>query len=182
MSRVLYYAAASLDGYLATPEHGLDWLLALDNDPDGALGWNGVDSRIGALVMGRATYDWLVTGPLAEPGSTWPHRQPTWVRTRRAPAEPNPGGDIRFTSADAATVVGQMRAAAGDADLWCVGGGQTAAWLLEAGLVDELWISIAPVVLGAGIPLLPVPARLQTLAVDRNRDFAAVRYRVLPSP
>jgi riboflavin biosynthesis pyrimidine reductase len=47
-----------------------------------------------------------------------------------------------------------MRTVTGARDLWCVGGGRTAAWLHAAGLLDEVWVSIAPEILGAGTPLL----------------------------
>lgn len=178
MGRVIYYTAVSLDGFISDAHSALDWLFRHESDPDGALGWNAFNARIGALVMGRTTYDWLVDGPLADPGASWPHHQPCWVLTTRPAPDPLPGADVRFTHAQAAQVVQDMRAVAGARDLWCVGGGRTAAWLHAAGLLDEVWVSIAPEILGAGTPLLGAAAALELVEVSRNQDFVTGRYLV----
>lgn len=177
MSRLVYYTAMSLDGYVATREHDLSWLLSRDGDPEGPLGFSAFERRVGAIVMGRSTFDWVAAHLPPEEG--WPHHQPCWVVTSRA-IDPGrfPTSDIRATSAPAAEVVAQMRAAAGDLDLWCVGGGRTATWLHDSGLLDEVWVSIAPVLLGAGIPVVDGHVELDLVDVDRNRDFAVCRYRV----
>jgi len=177
MGRLIYYTAMSLDGYVATREHELSWLLSRDSDPDGPLGYSGFEQGVGAIVMGRRTYEWLVdTMP---PDAEWPYRQPCWVLSSR-PVEPGrfTGADIRAASASAEDVVTQMRTAAGDRDVWCLGGGQTATWLHAAGLLDEVWVSIAPVLLGDGIPVISDHVELELVDVDRNRDFAVCRYRV----
>ena len=178
---MIYYSAVSLDGYVADAAGSLAWLHAHDNDADGPLGWNAFDALIGAMVMGRDTYDWLRNGPLAEDDAVWPHRQPCWVLTHRPDLRAPAGADLRPTDEPATRIAEQMREAAGGADLWCVGGGRTAAYFHAAGLLDEVWLSVAPDVLGGGVPLLPVasPARLELLDVQRNRDFAALRYRVV---
>lgn len=177
MGRVVYYTALSLDGFVATREHDLSWLLSRDSDPEGPLGYAAFDRQVGAIVMGRSTYDWIVD--TLPPDADWPYRQPSWVLTSR-PIDTVRfhDADIRTTSAPAGEVVDQMRAAAGDLDLWCVGGGRTATWLHAAGLLDEVWVSIAPVLLGDGIPVIHGHAELHLVEVDRNRDFAVCRYRV----
>jgi len=181
MARMIYYSAVSLDGFVADAAGSLAWLDRHDNDPDGPLGWSAFDASIGAMVMGRSTYDWLHSGPLAAEDATWPHRQPCWVLTHRPDLAGLPGADLRPTAEPAGSIVEQMRQVAGDADLWCAGGGRTAAYFHAAGLLDEIWLSVAPDALGAGVPVLPVavPSRLELLDVDRNRDFAALRYRVV---
>jgi len=174
---MVYYTAMSLDGYVATAEHDLSWLLSRDGDPEGPLGFSAFDRQVGAIVMGRATYDWVVAH--LPPEEAWPHRQPSWVLTGRPlDAGRFPTADIRTATTSAADVVAAMRAAAGDLDLWCVGGGRTATWLHDAGLLDEVWVSIAPVLLGAGIPVIGGHVELDLVDVDRNRDFAVCRYRV----
>lgn len=177
MGRVVYYTAMSLDGYVATREHELSWLLSRDNDPEGPLGFVAFDQQVGAIVMGRRTYDWIVD--TLPPDADWPYRQPSWVLTTR-PIDVGrfTGADIRATSASAAEVVDQMHAAAGGLDLWCVGGGRTATWLHSAGLLDEVRVSIAPVLLGDGVPVIGDHVELDLVDVDRNRDFAVCRYRV----
>ena len=177
MSRIIYYTAMSLDGYVATPDHDLSWLLSRDGDPEGPLGFSAFERQVGAIVMGRATYDWVVAHLPSDEG--WPYRQPCWVLTSR-PIEPGrfPTADIRTIATSAAEVVTGMREAAGGLDLWCIGGGRTATWLNDAGLLDEVWVSIAPVLLGTGIPVIDGHVELELVDVDRNRDFAVCRYRV----
>ncbi len=174
---MIYATSASLDGFVADRHGTLDWLDGLDHDPAGPGGFAEIDARAGAMVMGRATYD-SVARALDRSGDPWPHRQPCWVRTRRPLDRPIPGADLRVTDRPAAEVTGELRRIAGDADVWCVGGGQTASWLLDAGLLDEVWTTVAPVVLGGGVPLLVQPAPLELLEVERNGTFAVLRHRV----
>jgi dihydrofolate reductase len=181
MGRLIYYTAVSVDGFVADATGSLAWLDGLDNDPEGLLGWETFDTGVGALVMGRTTYDWLVSGPLADPDTRWPHRQPGWVMTHRAVARVPAGADLTFADASPEQVVSQMRAAAGAADLWLAGGGVTAGSFARAGLIDEIWLSVAPVVLGGGAPVLASPVTLRLAYAGRNGDFAALRYLVDPA-
>jgi dihydrofolate reductase len=72
-----------------------------------------------------------------------------------------------------------MVAAAGERNVWVVGGGDLAGQFHDHGLLDEVWVQYAPVTLGAGAPLLPRRAELELVEVDRNRDFGCLRYRVV---
>jgi len=96
---------------------------------------------------------------------------------------PFPGEDIRFTAADTreelVALHAEMVAAAGELDVWVVGGGPVAAQLAEAGLLDEVVVAIAPVTLGGGAPLLPARVELATREVAQNGEFACVRYAVV---
>jgi dihydrofolate reductase len=177
MGRAIYFTAMSLDGYVADPNGSLDWLDGWDNDPEGPLGWSGFDAGVGAFVMGRTTYDWLMAGPLADPESVWPHRQPGWVMTTRDVDRAHSGADLRFTDAPVADVMEQARRAAGAADVWVAGGGVTATRFARAGLVDEIWLSVAPVLLGGGAPVLTEEMPLKLAQAARNGDFAALDMR-----
>jgi dihydrofolate reductase len=88
------------------------------------------------------------------------------------------GADVRLTRADITEVHGEMLAAAGEKDLWVVGGGDLAGQFADAGLLDEVWVQFAPVTLGSGAPLLPRALDLELLDVARNRNFLCGRYRV----
>ena len=105
------------------------------------------------------------------------YEQPTWVFSSRA--LPRVAGDLRFVSGDVTAHHADMVAAAGDRDVWVVGGGDLAGQFADAGLLDELWVGWAPVTLGAGAPLLPRRLELRLEEVVRNRDFAAARYTVV---
>ena len=176
MSRVVYYTAMSLDGFVADEHDRLDWLFAQEADPSGDLGFAEVDAGAGALIMGRRTFDWVVA-ELARTGDVWPHRQPCWVVTRREGAVPD-GADVRFTGGPAAEVVAAARRAAGEKLVWCVGGGETATGLAAAGVLDEVWVAVAPVMLGAGSPVLSKRLDLELLTTGRNGDLVTARFRV----
>lgn len=169
-----FYTASSLDGFIATEEHSLDWLLSQDIDEHGPMAYPGFEKNIGALAMGASTYEWVMRH---EEGN-WGYRQPTWVFTHRELALPA-DADVRLTRQDVRTVHAEMVAAAGEQDLWVVGGGDLAGQFADAGLLDEVWVQYAPVTLGSGAPLLPRRLDLELLDVARNRNFLCGRYRVV---
>ena len=72
-----------------------------------------------------------------------------------------------------------MRKAAGDRNVWLVGGGDLVGQFADAGLLDEVIVMLAPVTLGAGKPLLPRRLELRLDEVGRNGDFVAARYAVV---
>lgn len=174
-----YFTASSVDGFIADPEHSLSWLFTRDIDPHGPMGYQRfIEEAVGAVAMGSTTYRWILEHELrGDESKPWPYAQPTWVfSTRRLPRV---RGDIRFVKGDVARLHADMLAAAGDRDVWVVGGGDLAGQFADAGLLDELWVQYAPVVLGAGAPLLPRRFELRLEDVVRNRDFACARYSVL---
>ena len=150
MTRTTFYTATTVDGYLADEHDSLDWLFVQDLDSKGAFAYDGFIERIGALAMGATTYAWIVDH-LAATGESWSYTQPTWVFTHR-PFHAIDGGDIRFTTDPVPDVHARMVEAAAGRDLWVVGGGDLAAQFADAGLLDEVMLSIAPVTLGAGRP------------------------------
>lgn len=171
-----YYVASSLDGFIADEHDGLEWLLGQDVDEHGPSGYAAFIEGIGALVMGSTTYEWILRHE-AQAGGTWPYSVPSWVMTTRdLPVMAH--ADVRFARGDVAGVHGAMTEAAGGRDLWVVGGGALASAFAAAGLLDEVVVSVAPVTLGAGRPLLPGRHDLELLEVARNRAFACSRYAV----
>lgn len=150
-----YFTATSLDGFLATEDDSLEWLFPLGDME--ASGYPAFIAGVGALAMGSATYEWVLRNAdkmAEETGSPWPYIQPTWVfSSRQLPAVA--GGDIRFASGDVRRVHAEMRAAAGDKNLWIVGGGDLAGQFYDAGLLDELILGVGSATLGRGKPLFP---------------------------
>lgn len=182
MSITQYYTAATLDGFIADPDHSLDWLFqfgdsATDDYPD-------FIANVGAVAMGSSTYEWLLAhlfGPGTQQAPPWPYQQPTWVfTTRELPHVP--GADVRFVRGDVAPVHAEMLAAAQGRNLWVVGGGDLAGQFYDRGLLDELIVTIASVTLGEGQPLLPrriitPPLELQSVRAF-GAAFAQLRYLV----
>jgi len=169
-----YYTATTLDGWIADPDDSLDWLFRQEEGDSGDFGFDVFMARVGALVMGSTTYEWVLAHEAA--GNGWPFALPTWVMTHRE--LPARDGDVRFSSADVRDVHAEMTAAAGGRDLWLVGGGDLAGQFAQARLLDEVVVSIAPVTLGAGRPLLPRRLDLELVAAAVNGSFVSARYRV----
>jgi dihydrofolate reductase len=176
MTRTVFYTAATLDGFLADEHDSLDWLFVQDQDEAGPMNYEQFIAGMGAMVMGATTYTW-VADHLARTGEQWSYDLPCFVFTHRD-LEPLTAG-MRFVSGAPAEVFDEIAAAAGDRDIWMVGGGDLAAQFAEARLLDELIVSIAPVTLGAGRPLFPRRFALELIELARNRDFACARYAVV---
>lgn len=175
-----FYTASSLDGFIATKDHDLSWLLQFGFPEDGS--YAAFIREVGAVVMGSATYEWILrNAPDVEKsvGSAWPYTQPTWVFTTRA-LPSVPGADIRFVRGDVRPVHAEMAAAAGKKNAWIVGGGELAGQFHDAGLLDELIIQIAPVTLKEGIPVFPrrivTPPMKLVSAAPFGGAFVEIRY------
>lgn len=181
MSLTQYYTATTLDGYIADPTHSLDWLFTRDQDHKGLLNYAEFIEGVGALAMGSSTYEWILDHEFADKDPSewkWPYAPPCWVFTSRELREV-PGSDITFVRGDVAPVHAQMVAAAGRKNVWIVGGGDLVGQFADAGLLDEVIVYVAPVTLGAGMPLLARRVELKLEETGRNGDFVASRYSVV---
>ncbi len=177
MAKTVYYTATTLDGYIADPGDSLDWLLVQDFDTSGPMNYDAFIAGIGAVAMGATTYEWI-RARITAGTDKWTYTVPTVVFTHRdLPAVE--GADLRFVSGDAADVHARLVADAAGRDVWVVGGGDLAGQFADAGLLDEIVASIAPVTLGAGRPVFPRRYALRLEEVARNRAFACARYTVL---
>lgn len=180
-----YYTAASLDGFIATPDDSLEWLFPLGDIE--ATSYPTFIKEVGALAMGSATYEWMlrhVVGREAQASRPWPYQQPAWVFSSRTLPEV-PGADIRFVRGDVRPVHRAMAEAAGGRNVWIVGGGELAGQFYDHGLLDELLVQVGSVMLGAGKPLLPrtitsPPLRLRSVRAV-GTGFAELHYEV-PRP
>lgn len=193
MAKTVYNTATSIDGYIADPDNSLEWLFTVpggapeESDATGEAEESPLDefgqflAGVGAICMGSTTYEWILDHEKAvEHPEKWVYEPPTWVFTSRdLPAVP--GADIRFVSGDVAPVHAEMVATAGDRDRWIVGGGELVGQFFEAGLLDEVRLSLAPVFLGGGAPLLPrriLAERLELTETKSVGQFACLTYRV----
>ncbi len=176
MSRTIYLTATTLDGYIADEQDSLEWLFAQDIDPAGANSHEALMAGVGAVVMGRTTYEW-VRDHLHAAKERWPYAIPTWVITH-AQLSGIDGADIRFAQGAVAPIHAAITEAAGARNVWVVGGGDLAGQFADAGLLDQLVVSIAPVTLGAGRPLFPRRFELQLEGVAQNRAFVCATYNV----
>jgi dihydrofolate reductase len=184
VSLTQYYTATTLDGFIADPDNSLEWLFTRERDEGGPGNYEDFIAEVGAMAMGSTTYEWVLDHEFADKDQEdwrWPYDLPCWVFTHRElPVVPDSG--IEFTSADVATVHEQMTRAAGERNVWIVGGGDLAGQFADAGLLDEVIVSIAPVTLGAGAPLLPRRIELGLEELGRNGDFVSARFSVVRAP
>ena len=150
-----YYLAQSLDGYLAEKDGSLEWLTSYGGETEAEVSsvtegsYDRFFAGVGALVMGSGTYGFLLDAGLER----WPYEGlPSWVFTSRELEVPWEGADVRAASGEVGPVAEEAQAAAGDKNVWLVGGGELASQFTDAGLLHELLVTIVPVVLGDGIP------------------------------
>jgi dihydrofolate reductase len=165
-----YYAAASLDGFIATPDDSLDWLLQFGDV--GATSYPQFIRNVAVLAMGATTYEWIMAH------SGWTYQQPAWVFTSRLLPKPPPGANVKFVNEDVGQVHRQMASMAGGRNIWVVGGGNLAAQYLDRGLLDELIVQVTPVLLGRGKPLLPreIKKPMKRMSVETYGPFTEIRY------
>ena len=156
MSLVRYYAAATLDGYIAESDDSIGLAHRLRGQLRGSrlgreqAGYEAFYEGIGALVMGSVTYEWVLAH-----GGAWAYvGKPTWVLSTRELERPEGEEvDVRVVDAEVPDLIDEMLGAAGDQDLWIVGGGNVASQFADHGLLDRVEVTVVPVVLGEGKPL-----------------------------
>ncbi|MGM1028840.1 MAG: dihydrofolate reductase family protein [Actinomycetota bacterium] len=181
MSRIIFDTATTLNGFLADDEHSLAWLFAVDggDDPDETLLPRGAT----IMVEGSHTYEWGLREWQSTDHGSWQAfygDRPVFVFSSRELPVPE-GADVRFLRGTVAEALPILREAAGDGDIWVVGGGDLAGQFLDAGALDEIAISIAPVALPSGAPLLPRRVesdRLTLVEVRQVGQFARLVFRV----
>lgn len=170
--KIRVYIATSLDGFIAGPNDELDWLPNPSPDaviPPGALGFDAFLAQIGAMVMGRATYD-VVRGLGWFYGET-----PVLVPTHRPldPIVPT----VRAVAGPIDAVLDEALAVAAGKDVY-IDGGATIRAALDAGRVDELVITVIPVVLGQGKPLFAGITRRQPMEILANVDYGGGMFQL----
>jgi len=176
-----YYTASTLDGFIADPDNSLEWLFTRRSEDNGPLNYEQFFAGVGAMAMGSTTYEWIIDHEFSGKDKAdwkWPYDIPCWVFTHRdLPKIPDSG--IVFASGDVGAVHGEMVEAADGRNVWVVGGGDLAGQFADVGLLDEVIVTIAPVTLGAGAPLLPRRLELKLEEAARSADFACTRYSVV---
>lgn len=173
--RVVLALATSADGFIADTAGSVDWLNALPPEPELEAAFAAFMAGMGDLVMGRRTYD-QVRG-----FGVWPYvGKRCWVLTSRPPDADAPA-DVTFVNAPAADTIARLKSEPDDAGIWVVGGAVVAASAHQAGLIDQYIITVAPVLLGAGLPMFSgaaghAPHALELLGVRHFGSFVETRY------
>jgi len=171
---VIVHIATSADGYIARPDGDLEWLTSRPAPP-GFYGMNAFMKTVDTKVLGRKTYEESL-----RLGAKFDRKNPTIVFSRRAPPAGAPSG-VEFVSGAIGPFVSRLREQPGK-DIWLMGGGEIIASFLDEQAIDEFVISVAPVFIGDGIPLIArrhrhVPLELES--IERFDDgLVQLHYRV----
>ena len=156
MRKVTFSAAMSLDGYIAAPDGGYDWIVM---DPE--IDFDAMFKKYDTVLMGRKSYD---AAKGADYGMPKPNTYVFSNTLRQADAK---GVTV---SDDPKKTVTELKKAAGK-DIWLWGGGELFRSLLELQLVDALELAVIPVLLGDGLPLLPKSTGRASLVLTNHKLF-----------
>ena len=174
MRQVVLFIAMSLDGVIATPEGGIDWLGGEDSESNDFGSYERFIAGVSDVVMGYTTYHQLTMELM--PGA-WPYAaQKTHVLTHRN-EEPTEAG-VSFTQEPIAALLARLKAQSGG-EIWICGGASVANQCIREGLIDRFHINVMPTIRGAGIRLfdaLPQPLPLRLLSTERYNGIVDLVY------
>lgn len=157
MRRVRYSVAMSLDGYIAGPKGEYDWIVI---DPE--IDFGAMFKDFDTVLMGRKSYDAArKQGGYGMPGMK------AYVFSKTLRQKDCPGATVSDDPKETVTALKKQKGK----DIWLFGGGELFRSLLALGLVDAIEVTVIPVLLGRGLPLLPSPATLAKLKLTKQRVF-----------
>lgn len=161
MRPVRYNVAASLDGYIAGSHGEYDWIPL-----EPAIDFGALFQHVDTVLLGRHSYELVLRDPAA---ATWPvgARVLVFSRTLR-PADHR---HVTIVADDAAATVAKLRAEATVGEIWLYGGGALFGSLLAAGQVDRVEVTVIPILLGGGVPLLPSGGQCTPLALQHSERY-----------
>ena len=172
--KVIVHIAASADGYIARPDGDLEWLISRPAPP-GFYGMEAFMKTVDTVIMGRATYDASL-----DLGAKYDTDDRTFVFSRRAPPAKLPPS-VKFVNEPIGSFISGLREKPGK-DIWLMGGGQLIASFLDENAIDEFVVSVVPVFIGDGVPLIARRHRqvaLDLLSTERFDDgLVQLHYRV----
>lgn len=158
MRDLVYSVAASLDGYIAGPNGEFDWIF---HDP--TIDFEEIFSQFDTAIMGRICYeDMLRLGRSPKEFGMKIYVASTTLNSAEHP-------DVTIVSSNLAKTVSELKRKSGKA-VWLFGGGITFRSLLDSGLVDRVEVSLIPILLGGGVPLVPLGRRWPLIFKD-SRTF-----------
>lgn len=158
--KVVLYIGISLDGYIATRNDSLDWLLNTQGSGDN--GFGEFYDTVETIIMGRRTYDWI----MEQEKGRFPYiGKECYVYTTRATEDTE---HVQFTSQSPEDLIAGLNKEG--KKIWIVGGSQIIDLIRKKNLIDVYILSIAPIILGEGIPLFREGER-ENLVFDGARTF-----------
>ncbi|MDM5206229.1 dihydrofolate reductase family protein [Cytobacillus kochii] len=162
MRKVVLYIAQSLDGYIATKEDSLEWLFSVESEGDNGYGEfiNGVDT----ILIGKRTYDWVMEQEKGE----FPYKDKECFVFSRSVNEDTEY--VKFIHPDIKAFTNHLKNGEGKS-IWLIGGGDLLYTFLQENLVDEMIVTVAPRIIGEGIPLFKAGDYQFNLSLKSTRTF-----------
>lgn len=174
---VCLFIAASMDGFIARPDGDISFLNMVEQEGED-YGYSSFLKTIDTVILGRKTYDKILSMGVELPYGN----RPVYVLTRSARAD---RGNIHFYQGDLKELIKKLQKESG-ANLYCDGGAETIARLMQQDLIDEMVISIIPVLLGEGIRLFSAPFPEKRLSLLKCQTFekglVQMHYTCRPLP
>jgi len=159
---IVLFIAQSLDGYIATKEDSLDWLFKVEGEGDN--GYTEFFETIDTILIGKRTYDWIMKH---EKGQFPYKNKDCYVFSRSHLEDTN---DVKFVNEDIVNFTNNLKKEEGK-NIWIVGGGDLLHTFFKEKLVDELILTIAPTIIGEGIPLFKAGDYQLDLSLKGTRTF-----------
>lgn len=169
---LVLFIAASLDGYIATKDESLEWLFNVEGEGDN--GYSAFYETIDTVVMGKKTYDWIIKHETGE----FPYKNRECYVFTRSPIENNE--NVKFLNGDIISFTNKLKSQEGK-NIWLVGGGELLQSFIKDGLVDELIVTVAPTIIGKGIPLFKegdYQLDLSLIGTKKFNQFVELHYGV----
>jgi dihydrofolate reductase len=176
---ITLYIAASVDGFIADEDGGVDWLDAYERpveDEDDPMGYEAFVADVDCLCMGATTYEQVLGF------GDWPYgRTPTTVVTHRELSRANE--NVTFAGGDVDDIARRLQREYDH--VWLVGGAQLARAFLRANRVDELRLHVVPTLLGDGVSLFGATGRQDLTLLDtvtHGNGIVELRYSIDAEP
>ncbi|TSB47914.1 dihydrofolate reductase family protein [Alkalicoccobacillus porphyridii] len=162
--KLTLFIAASLDGYIATKEDSLEWLFAVEGEGDN--GYSAFYEMIDTVLLGKRTYQWLLD--FESEDFPFPYKDKAcYVFTNsNLPAHEH----ATFIDDDVTSFLQELKQKPGK-NIWLVGGGDLIHSFYEKDLIDEIIVTVSPVLLGNGIPLFKESNHSLNLTLKQTQTF-----------
>jgi dihydrofolate reductase len=171
--KIVLYIASSLDGFIATKAHDLEWLFAAEGENDN--GYSKFYDTIDTILLGRITYDWIIE----HEKNKFPYTDKDCYVFSSEKRKNNEY--VTFVQNNIINFINDLKNKSGK-DIWIVGGSVLIHTLLKEKMIDELIIVIAPVLIGNGIPLFKedyYKINLRLKDIKRYNQFVELSYMVV---
>jgi dihydrofolate reductase len=172
MRKLILYISCSLDGYIAKPGDNLDFLSLVQKEGED-YGYKEFVTSVDTVILGRKTYDWVKSS-----GFDFPHRDKACyvITSQNMPKD----GNIIFYKGDLTSLIRDLKESQGK-NIFCDGGSEIVNQLLKDKLLDEMVLSIIPILVGDGVRLFKDfrPEQLVALQSAKHFDTGLVQLHYL---